>query len=175
MVPKINRSSRAVKGISLQFNTDPRSQLGNFSYKLRMLPTPNGLNYLMSICILQFDLFQVKLLLQYDSFINIHGTCQRHYPFRLTSGSGWTKICDPTSGNIKKVTRQTLVGFLCIKLASLLYYYIADFWSDTQTCESQTSDPKHVLCISIAIVWIICWTFYSRLMTAMNLKHSIHV
>ena len=62
---KINRSSRAVKGISLQFNTDPRSQLGNFSYKLCMLSTPNGLNYLVSICILQFDLFQVNLPLQY--------------------------------------------------------------------------------------------------------------
>ena len=67
LVPKINRSNRAVKVISLQFNTDPRSQLvtNNISYKLRMLPTPNGLNCLMSICILQIDLFQVKLLLKY--------------------------------------------------------------------------------------------------------------
>ena len=38
----------------------------NFSYKLRMLTTPNGLNYLVSICILQFELFQVKLPLQYN-------------------------------------------------------------------------------------------------------------
>ena len=30
-----------------------------------MLSTPNGLNYLMSICILQNDLFRVKLPLQY--------------------------------------------------------------------------------------------------------------
>ena len=61
MVPK----NQSMKGFSLQFNTYPRSQLGNFSYNICMLSTPNGLNYLMSICILQFDLFQVKLPLQY--------------------------------------------------------------------------------------------------------------
>ena len=57
-----------MKGYALQFNNDPRSQLGNFSYKLRMLSIPNGLNYLMSICIHvhQFDLFQVNLHLQYN-------------------------------------------------------------------------------------------------------------
>ena len=55
---KIDRSNRAVKGLSLQFNTDSRSQLCHFSYKLRMLSTPNGLNYLMSICILQFNLIK---------------------------------------------------------------------------------------------------------------------
>ena len=66
MVPKNKSINSSVNENSLQFNTDPRSQLGNFSYKLCMLPTPNGFNYLMStcICILQFDLFQVKLLLQ---------------------------------------------------------------------------------------------------------------
>ena len=62
---QINRWTLSVKGISLQFNTDPMSQLGNFSYKICMMTTPNGLNYLKSICILQFHLFYVKLPLQY--------------------------------------------------------------------------------------------------------------
>ena len=70
-VPKNQLISSSVKGISLQFNTDPRSQLGDFSYKLCMLSTPNGLNYLMSICILQFDLFQVNLRLQYFPEVSI--------------------------------------------------------------------------------------------------------
>ena len=64
-----------MKGISLQFNTVPRSQLGNFSYKLRMLSTPNGVNYLVSICILQFELFQVKLPLQYIELL-----CVLYFP-----------------------------------------------------------------------------------------------
>ena len=40
MVPKHQSSQSSVKSISLQFNTDPMSQFGNFSYKLRMLPIP---------------------------------------------------------------------------------------------------------------------------------------
>ena len=67
MVPKIDRWRLSVKGISLQFNTDPMSQFGN--YKICILSTPNGLNYLMSICILQFELFRVKLRLQYITCI----------------------------------------------------------------------------------------------------------
>ena len=42
MVPK-NQSMKFVGEISLQFNIDPRSHLGNCSYKLRMLPIPNDL------------------------------------------------------------------------------------------------------------------------------------
>ena len=72
MVPKNQSISTTVNGISLQFNTDPRSQLGNLSHKLRMLSTPNGLNYLVNICILQFDLFQVNLRLQYQLTQNIN-------------------------------------------------------------------------------------------------------
>ena len=66
MVHKLIDYVVPLKGIYLQFTTDGRSQLGNYSYKLRMLTTPDGLNYLVSICILQFELFQVKLPLQYS-------------------------------------------------------------------------------------------------------------
>ena len=64
MVPK-NQSIKSCGERNFFTIHDPRSQLGNFSYEFCMLSTPNGLNYLMSISILQFDLFQVKLLLQY--------------------------------------------------------------------------------------------------------------
>ena len=69
MMPKFQSMQLSVQESSLQFNTDPRSQLGNFSYKLYMLSTPNGLNYLMSICILQFELFQVNLQWRYKPCI----------------------------------------------------------------------------------------------------------
>ena len=71
------------------------SQLGNFSYKMCMLATPNGINYLMSICTLQFELFQVKLPLQYKGLKT-----------RQQTNSFHTKSCTKLTRGLIKILKH---------------------------------------------------------------------
>ena len=71
MLPRINRLSRPGERNFFTIQHRSKVTIRYFSYKLRRLLTPNGLNYLESICILQFELFQVKLPLLYPRTFSV--------------------------------------------------------------------------------------------------------